>query len=64
MSCSYDNNIIFYLKDNNKYIKDYQFKTNGINHYLIQTKENEICFSEYKYKDSKYSICFYNLLER
>jgi len=27
-------------------IKDYQFKTNGQNFYLIQIKEDEICFSE------------------
>ena len=62
VSCSDDGNIIFYIKDNNKYIKDYQFKTNGFNFCLIQTKENEICFSECK--DYKYSLCFFDLIER
>ena len=61
VSCSKDNNIIFYYKDNDKYIIDYQFKTNGSNYRLIQTKENEICFAEYKENSSLY---FYDLFER
>ena len=62
VSCSDDGNIIFYIKENNEYIKDYQFKTNGSNYCLNQTKENEICFDEYKF--GKYSICFFDLIER
>jgi len=62
VSCSDDANIIFYIKNNNEYIKDHQFKTKGSNNYLIQTKENEICFDEYH--SSEYSICFFDLLER
>ena len=61
VSCSTEGNIISYIKDNNEYIKDYHIKTNGLNYCLIQTKENEICFSEYK--DFKYSICFFDLIE-
>jgi len=66
VSCSGDGNIIFYIKENNEYIKDYQFKTNGLNYCLIQTKENKICFSEYKDDDDdeEYSICFFDLIER
>jgi len=61
VSSSYDGDIIFYKKANNKYIKDYQIKTNGSNSCLIQTKENEICFSE---NDDELSICFFDLIER
>ena len=62
VSCSNDANIIFYIKNNNEYIKDHQFKTKGSNLHLIQTKENEICFDEYDFHE--YSICFFDLLER
>ena len=46
VSSSYDGDIIFYKKANNKYIKDYQIKTNGSNSCLIQIKENEIFFQK------------------
>ena len=62
VSCSDDANIIFYIKNNNEYIKDHQFKTRGSNLHLIQTKENEICFDEYDF--GEYSICFFDLLQR
>ena len=29
VSCSYDKSIIIYSKENNEYIKDFDFKTNG-----------------------------------
>jgi len=65
VSSSDDNSLIFYYKDNNnKYIKEYQFNIDGYSGCLIQTKENEICFSEYVYAKDKYSIYFYNLLEK
>ena len=64
VSCSKDSNVIFYIKENNEYIKDYQFKTDGENYRLIKTKENEICFNEYKDGDDYYSICFFDLIER
>ena len=60
VSCSSDSSIIFYLKDNNEYKKDYQISTNGSCAALIQTKDNEICYFEDKDK----RVCFYDILER
>ena len=60
VSCSGDESIIFYFKDNNEYIKDYQIKTNGICSPVIQTKDNEIFYSE----GTNSAICFFDLLER
>ena len=60
VSCSGDESIIFYFKDNNEYIKDYQIKTNGICSPVIQTKDNEIFYSE----ETNSAICFFDLLER
>ena len=60
VSCSGDSSIIFYLKDNKEYKKDYQFSTNGYCYSIIQTKDNEICYSE----NSDNKICFFDLLER
>ena len=62
VSCSWDCSIIFYIKDNIKYKKDYQISTNGSCFKIIQTKDNEICY--YEYKDGNETICFYDLLER
>ena len=60
VSSSLDSSIIFYIKDNDKYKKDYQFSTQCLCYTLIQTKENEICYSEVKNN----RICFFDLLER
>ena len=60
ISCSRDSSIIFYLKDNNEYKKDYQISTNGPCYTIIQTKDNEICYLEDKDK----RICFYDIFER
>ena len=60
ISCSHDSSIIFYLKDNNEYKKDYQISTNGSCSSIIQTKDNEICYSE----SNNSAICFYDILER
>ena len=60
VSCSEDSSIIFYIKDNNDYKKDYQISTDGSCSSIIQTKDNEICYSEFNDK----KICFYDLLER
>ena len=60
VSCSSDKSIIFYIKNNYQYIKDYQIPTKGSCYSVIQTKENEICYSE---KDNN-NICFYDLNER
>lgn len=46
VSCYKDNSIIFYFRNDNHYIKDYQIKTNGSCWNIIQTKENEICYYE------------------
>jgi len=63
VSCSWDKSIIFYIKDNNnKYIQDYKIPINNNCCTVIQTKDNEICYSEYKDNDS--SICFYDLIKR
>ena len=59
VSCSWDNSIIFYNKDNNEYKKDNSISTNGSNGPIIQTKDNEICY--YEYKDT---IFFYNFIKR
>ena len=61
VSCSADESIIFYFKDNNEYIKDYSISTNGYNGPVIQTKDNEICYHEY---NNNSALCFYDLLER
>ena len=60
VSCSYDSSIIFYIKDNNEYKKDYQIQTDGSCSSIIQTKDNELCYSEY----NNNKICFYDLFER
>jgi len=60
VSSSLDSSIIFYTKDNNAYKKDYQFSTECPCQTLMQTKENEICFSEVKNN----KLCFFDLLER
>ena len=48
VSCSEDSSIIFYLKDNNEHKQDYKISTDGACYSIIQTKDNEICYSEYK----------------
>ena len=60
VSCSKDCCIIFYLKDNTEYKKDFQISTIGRSSSMIQTKENEICYSE----ENNNSICFYDISER
>ena len=62
VSCSDDKSIIFYLKDNLKYKKDYQISIDGSCNTISQIKENEICYLEYK--DNKDKICFYDVNER
>jgi len=58
-SCSFDESIIFYKRENKEFKKDYQIETNGPCYSIIQTKDNEICYSERNNK----AICFYELLE-
>ena len=65
VSCSFDKSIIFYLKDNNEYKKDYQIPTKGPCYYINEIKENEICYSEaFNYDLNNNNICFYNINER
>jgi len=61
VSCSSDKSIIFYLKDNNKYKKDYQISTNDPCYCINEIKENEICYTE---GCGNCTICFYNINER
>jgi len=58
-SCSFDESIIFYKRENKEFKKDYQIETNGPCYSIIQTKDNEICYSERNNK----AICFYEILE-
>ena len=59
-SCSSDSSIIFYFKDNTEYKKDYKISTNGGCYSIIQTKDNEICYTE----RNNNAIYFFDLLER
>ena len=60
MSCSIDSSIIVYFKENNEYKMDYKISTNGKCYSVIQTKNNEICYSE----QTNSGICFFDILER
>ncbi len=60
VSCSYDNSVIVYFKENNEYLIDYQIPTNDRCISVIQTKNNEICYSEC----ANNGICFYDIIER
>ena len=60
VSCSSDSSIIFYTKDNLEYKKDYSFSTDSSCNNIIQTKCNEICYSN----GNNNKICFYDLLEK
>jgi len=64
VSCSIDKSIIFYLKDNNKYKKDYQISTKGQCFCINEIKENEICYSELINDFNNNNICFYDINER
>ena len=61
-SCSHDYSIFLYKKDNSEYIINYQIATKGVCFFIIQTKENEICYSEFEKKFI--TICFFDLNER
>ena len=54
VSCSRDSSIIVYFKENNEYKMDYKISTNGPCYSVIQTKNNEICYSE----ETNSGICF------
>ena len=65
VSCSTDSSIIFYLKDNLKYKKDYKISVNGWCYCIGQIKENEICYSEtnnFDYNNNK--IYFFDIYEK
>ena len=55
VSCSGDSSIFFYFKDNGEFKKDFSIKTNGSNSGVVQTKNNEISYSEEKNN----AICFF-----
>ena len=61
VSCSDDGYIIFYKKDKLTYKYDYSITTNYRCSSVIQTKDNEICYSLFSYQNE---ICFYDFLER
>jgi len=60
VSSSKDSSIIFYKKDKSQYNIDYKISTDGSCCSLIQTKNNEICYSEY----NNNKICFFDLIEK
>ena len=60
VSCSLDENIIFYFKYNSQYQVDYKITTKGSCSSIIQTKENEICYFDHM-KDNGTNICFFDL---
>ena len=60
VSCSEDKSIIFYFKDNNEYTKDFSITTDGKCSPVIQTKDNEICYSE----ETNNALCFFDLFQR
>ena len=59
VSCSGDSSIIFYSKDNSSFINDFKMNVDSSCSSVIQTKNKEICYSEYKNK-----IIFYDFIER
>ena len=61
-SCSEDKSIIFYSKYNNKYQKEFKIKTKGESRSITQTKENEICYSEYI--KNNFNISFFDFYKR
>ena len=63
VSSSSDNYVIYYSKDNNKNREQFKISSKYPCFSIIQTKENEICYSEY-IKDLNYNICFYDLNKR
>ena len=60
VSCSDDSSVIFYNKDNLEYNKDYSISTDGSCSSIIQTKDNEICYSV----SNNNKICFYDLINK
>ena len=60
VSCSLDNSIIFYNKNDSKYQKDQSYPTRDCCYSMVQTKENEICYSE-KEGDT---ICFFDFSKK
>ena len=52
--------LLYFISNNNEYKKDYQIQTDGKCTPIIQTKDNELCYSEY----NNNKICFYDLFER
>ena len=60
VSCSLDSSFILYFKDNLEFSKEYQIPTKGWCTSVIETKANEICYSQ----NNNNTICFFDLLER
>ena len=60
VSCSDDKTIIFYIKENEKYNKDYSITTSDWVKNIIQTKQNEIAYSTYNER----KLYFFDLNEK
>ena len=61
VSCSYDQSIIFFMKDKSSYKKDFKISLNGPCGSLIQSKDTEVCYCQYI---KNYQICFYDFNQR
>ena len=59
-TCSNDSSIIFYSKDNSEFKFNFKIIEDGGCYTIIQTKENEVCYSMGNNK----SICFYDFIEK
>ena len=60
ISCSYDKSFIVYFKENDEYKVDYKISTNGGCYSVVQTKNNEICYSE----ETNNAICFFDIKKK
>ena len=60
VSSSKDSSIIFYIRDKSQYNKDYKISTDSSCSSIIQTKDNEICYSV----SNNNKICFFDLIEK
>ena len=65
ISCSFDGYLVVYSMENNEYKLNYKIKANNKCYSVIQTKNNEICYSDnYGFMNDDYDICFYDIFKR
>ena len=59
VSCSFDKSLIVFFEENNEYKMDYKISIEGECYSVIQTKNNQICYS-----DEINGTCFFDITER